>query len=375
MRVAFIDQIGDVAGGAQRSLEILLRSLPPDVEPHAILFGDGAYAASLRAREIPVTIVGLPDLVMSTARENPLRGAADVPRAIATVAQLLKQVRPDVVHTNTQKAHAIGQPASRLVGIPSVAHLRDIFGGTGRLVIRSILAACSRERIAISRAVADAFNLPLTHVIANPLDLSDYESLTSRAEARNVLGIPQDVTLISLVGRVNRWKGHDRFLRIAKSMQDRTNVHFAVVGAPVFRDAEYLEELRAYAASEGLSGRVHFIGWLDDVRVAYAASDLNVNCSDDEPFGRTIIEAAACGLPSVAFAGGGTGEALINGETGQLIEPGDEGAFAAAITAYIDDQELARSNSAAARRFAKKFAASIHAERVAAVLRRVAQGN
>jgi glycosyltransferase involved in cell wall biosynthesis len=156
-------------------------------------------------------------------------------------------------------------------------------------------------------------------------------------------------------------------------MRDRPNVHFAVVGAPVFRDADYLDELRSYAASEGLSERVHFVGWLDDARIAYAASDVNVNCSDDEPFGRTIIESAACGLPSIAFASGGTGEAMIDGETGRLIPPGDEAAFASAIAAYVDDPALAQSTSVAARRFAKTFNAPIHAERVAAVLRRAAE--
>ena len=80
----------------------------------------------------------------------------------------------------------------------------------------------------------------------------------------------------------------------------------------MFRDADYADELRAFSAAHGLDDRVHFVPWLDDVRLAYAASDVNVNCADDEPFGRTLIEAAACGVPSVAFAGGGTGEALVD---------------------------------------------------------------
>jgi hypothetical protein len=137
MRVAFVDQIGDVAGGAQHSLAILLRALPSDVEAHAVLFGDGVYAASLRESGIPVTVIAMPAAVMSTARENPLRGVADVPRAITAVIGALRRIRPDVVHTNTQKAHAVAQPASRFVGIPSVAHLRDILSGPGRLVIRT----------------------------------------------------------------------------------------------------------------------------------------------------------------------------------------------------------------------------------------------
>ena len=79
------------------------------------------------------------------------------------------------------------------------------------------------------------------------------------------------------------------------------DVRYAIVGAPMFRDADFVDELHAFVAREGLGDRVHFVPWLDDVRLAYAATDINVNCSDDEPFGRTIIEAAACGVPSIAL--------------------------------------------------------------------------
>jgi glycosyltransferase involved in cell wall biosynthesis len=373
MRVAFVDQQGDVPGGAEQSLAILLGALPPDIEPHVVLFGDGEYAASLRRRGLPVSIVAMPAAFLGTKRERPLTGLAAVPRAVAAVARTLAGVRADVVHTNTIKAHAVALPAARAAGTPCVAHLRDILGGRARFAIRTIVGACSRERIAISRAVATAFALPATQVIHNPLVLSEYERLPARDEARRALGLPAgDVTLVSIVGRINRWKGHDRLLRIAHAMRERPNVHFAIVGAPIFRDADYVDELHAYTAAAGLSDRVHFIAWLDDVRVAYAASDIIVNCSDDEPFGRTLIEAAACGVPSVAFASGGTADAIDDGVTGRLVAPADESAFAQAIGTFVDDRDLRERTAAAAVAFARTFDATLHGERVAEVLRRAA---
>jgi glycosyltransferase involved in cell wall biosynthesis len=309
---------------------------------------------------------------MSTTRENPLKGLVATPTAVAAVARALHNVRADVVHTNTIKAHTVALPAARIARTPCVAHLRDILNGRGRFAIRTILGACSRERIAISRAVGHAFNLPSTHVIYNPLVLSDYDELPRRADARRTLGVPVDVALVSIVGRINRWKGHDRLLRIAKALGQRTDIHFAIVGAPVFRDADYVDELRAFTANEGLGERVHYIPWLDDVRAVYAATDVNVNCSDDEPFGRSLIEGAACGIPSVAFSSGGTADALINGETGRLIAPGDEGGFADAILSYIDDAALSERTGIAARAFSRTFDAVEHGERVAAVLRQAA---
>jgi glycosyltransferase involved in cell wall biosynthesis len=369
MRVAFVDQSGDSMGGAQRSLAILLRALPRDISPHAVLFCDGAYAASLRSWAIPVTIVPMPNALMSTTRENPFRGLAAVPFAISAVARTLREVGADIIYTNTVKAHTIALPAARLIGTRAIVHLRDILHGTGRAVVRSLIAAGSGERIAISGAVRDAFALPGTHVIPNPLDLETYTGLPDRGAARAQIGIPPDVHLVSLIGRINRWKGHDRFLQIAK-MLDRTDTHYAIVGAPMFRDADFVDELHGFVQREGLSGRVHFVPWLEDVRVAYAATDINVNCSEDEPFGRTLIEAAACGVPSIAFASGGTSEALIDGEAGTLVPAGDNAAFAAALTAYLDAPgRLARAGEAA-RVFSRTFDAPTHAARVAEVLYR-----
>lgn len=371
MRVAFIDQQGDAAGGAERSLAILLGALPPDIEPHVVLFCDGAYADSLRAGNMPVTIVEMPDAFMRTTRERPVSGVAAVPLAIRAVARTLRAIGADVAYTNTIKAHAVALPAAKIVGIRSVVHLRDILHGAGRAAVRTVIAACSRERIAISHAVGAAFGLAETQVIPNPLQLESYDQLPTRYAARAQLGIPGHVRLVSLIGRINRWKGHDRFLRIAAAL-DRTDVHFAIVGAPLFRDADFVEELRAFAERADLTRRVHFVPWLDDVRVAYAATDVNANCSDDEPFGRTIIEAAACGVPSVAFAGGGTSEALVDGETGRLVPRADETTFGRALAAYLDDPASLMGAGARARVFARTFDAPTHAERVAAVLRRVA---
>jgi glycosyltransferase involved in cell wall biosynthesis len=372
MRVAFVDQAGDAAGGAQRSLAILLRALPAEVQPHAVLFGDGAWAASLRATGIPVTIVPLPAAFMSTTRERPGAGIAAVPGAITAIARVLRDVRADVVHTNTIKAHAVAAPAARLAGLRSVAHLRDILEGRGRMAIRTVLAACSSERIAISHAVDDAFALSATSVIPNPLVLDDYRDLPARADARRSLGLPEDVLLVSLIGRINRWKGHDRLLRAAAALRAIPNLHYAIVGAPLFRDADFVDELHAFANASGLADRIHFVPWLDDVRTAFAATDINVNCSDAEPFGRTIIEAAACGVPSIAFAGGGTADAIVDGVTGRLVPVGDETAFAAALERYAIDGDERAAAGARAREHAQTFAAPTHAARVVDVLRRVA---
>lgn len=370
MRVAFVNQSGDQLGGAEQSLALLLASLPESVHPRAILFNDGAFAERLRQLQIEPHIVHLPDALVETKRESFVgRGMVGVPGAVAALARAIAAIAPDVVYTNSVKAHLLATPAARLARVPAIAHLRDILEGPARTLLRTVLGGCTNRRIAISGAVRDTYALSKTAVIPNPLDLASYAQLPSREQARERLGLPKDGPLVTIIGRVNRWKGHDRFIRIAAALREREDLHFAIVGAPIFRDADFMDELRTQVHGSGIEERVHFIPWLDDPRVGYAASDVVANCSDNEPFGRTMIEAAACGVPSVCFDSGGTREAVQDGETGYVVPARDERRFADALRLLVENAPLRMQFAHAARSFAQHFDAATHARRVVDVLR------
>jgi|SRR5581483_11462205 len=373
IRVAFVDQSGDQIGGAEHSLALLLGALPADVEAEAIVFGDGAFAQRLRDLGIRPRVIALSESLATTKRERMgTRGIFEAPASVLALRREIAALHPDLVYTNTVKAHLLAAPAARLARVQCVAHLRDILEGSARTLIRSVLATCTRQRIAISGAVRDAFALGKTDVIPNPLDLSSYATLPTRADARRALNLPADGKLVSIIGRINRWKGHDRFVRIAGALRDCNDVHFAIVGAPIFRDADFLDDLHAQVQELGLQERVSFVPWLEDPRLAYAASDVLCNTSDNEPFGRTLIEAAACSVPAVCFNSGGTAEAVIDGETGFLVSAGDEAQFTAALRRLLKEPDLLERMSTAAREASQRFDARIHAERVANVLRRTA---
>lgn len=170
------------------------------------------------------------------------------------------------------------------------------------------------------------------------------------------------------MGRINRWKGHDRFLRIAKKLLERRPARFAIVGEARNRDADFLPELRELSKSLGIDEYVRFISWREDPREAYAATDVLCNCSEREPFGRTMIEAAACGVPSVAFDDGGAPDIIVDGETGFLIPAGDEDGFTAAVEKLLDPT-LRERMAIAAKARANQFDSTNHALQVANVLR------
>jgi glycosyltransferase involved in cell wall biosynthesis len=256
--------------------------------------------------------------------------------------------------------------------VPSVVHHRDILSGRARIAFLAVMATCSSARIATSANVARWYPLPRTTVIDNPVELAHYRDLPERSEARTRLGIDGDEPVAAIVGRINRWKGIDRFLRALARVNERATLRGLIVGAPHFRDADQLDELYALRAQLGLDGLVSFVDWVDDVRTVYAAIDINVNTSDREPFGRTIIEAAASGVPSVCFDDSGVSETMVDGVTGRVVRAHDEEALADALLAYAVDRELRETSGAAARVWSERFDAESHARRVAEILRSVA---
>jgi glycosyltransferase involved in cell wall biosynthesis len=280
----------------------------------------------------------------------------------------LRELEIDIVYTKSVKAHFLAGIAAKSLGLPAVSHLRDILTGNARLLLRSIVLATTVHRVAISRAVARAYAMPDTTIILNPIDLSEYEDIASREVARARLNLPQDVPIVGVIGRINRWKRQDLFLHVARLVADKTPAHFAIVGAAVFRDASFVEELKTLALKLGIADRVHFIPWLADPRDAFASLDIHANTSEREPFGRTIIEAAAIGVPTISFDDGGAEDAVSPSLAHDIVRSGDTEAFAAAILRYLDDPELLAQAGREAIAFSRTFDASKHAQSVCALL-------
>ncbi len=373
VRVAFVDQVGGAAGGAEETLATFIGVARHELQTHAILFEDGAFAQRLRDLGTIVDVLTVPQAVSASTRERMrLAGALQLPRIAVEAAAIMRRRAIDVAYTNSMKAHFIGAMAARLAGVPCVMHFHDIINGAGLTALRVAATLGSQERIACSQMVSRTIGMPDTNVIYGPVELAHYATLPDRDAARARLGLPAGVPIVALVGRINRWKGHDRFLRIAAQVTLQTDAHFAIVGAPIFRDADFVAELHAMTRTLGLTDRVTFVPWLDDVRDIYAASDVNVNCSTREPFGRAVVEASACGLPTVCFNDSGAAETIENGINGITIRAGDEAAFAAAIVELLTSPSARDRMSGAARAATRRFDAVHIADQMSAVIRRVA---
>lgn len=167
----------------------------------------------------------------------------------------------------------------------------------------------------------------------------DTERLTPGAEQgdiRNELGLPRDAFLVLSVGELNRNKNQQTILRAMARLND-TSIHYVLCGRGDRREA--LEEL---AGELGVRGRVHFLGYRNDVVDICSQSDVFVMPSYREGLPVASLEAMYCGLPLVTSRIRGLVDVMEDGESGYLCDPDDDKAFAEGIARLKSDPELQR---------------------------------
>jgi glycosyltransferase involved in cell wall biosynthesis len=376
MRLAVINHVGDMAAGAEHALVEYVRRLPAEVTPLFFLFEDGQFAQMLRDQFGEVTIVPMSHRISQVER-NKLSFAA-VPDAFGHAMRLtnaLRAVAPDVVLTNSMKAHIIGSLSARLLGLPCINYVHDFVTGGARTLLALVSGLCARERITCSKAVAASLGLPRTTAVYSAVDTSAYRELPDRNTAKSALGLPvDDLPVVGLVGRIARWKGQDRFIRIAADVLQTVDAHFVIVGSPIFGcDPAYVPELTATIAALKVSDRIHFVPWQSDMRSVYATVDVAANCSEREPFGRTMLEALASGVPIVCFDDAGVAEILAGRRCGTVVPAGNECAFADGVRLYLTDADLRADAQATARSVAEPFDVTVAWQPFAEVIARVSE--
>jgi len=186
----------------------------------------------------------------------------------------------------------------------------------------------------------------------------------ARATTRARFGIPRDVPLVLGVSRLVPRKGFDVVIDAVARLD---GVHVAIGGAG--RDRGRLER-----RAQKLGDRCHFLGRVAqaDLPAVYASADaFAMVCRDRwggleaEGFGIVFLEAAACGVPVIAGRSGGSPEAVVDGETGFVVEPRDVNAVRDGLARILGDEQLRTAFGAAARHRAKtRFAYDVLARRL-----------
>ena len=154
---------------------------------------------------------------------------------------------------------------------------------------------------------------------------------------RKEWGVEESHVLITMVGYLEEIKGHSYILQALPDILRRhSNVRVAFVG-----DGHLRKSLESHVLGSNLSKHVIFTGWQQDVPRILNASDILVLPSLSEGMPFVVLEAMAAGLPVVATRVGGIPEAVVDGETGVLVEPRSASALYKAIVYLIDHTDYA----------------------------------
>jgi glycosyltransferase involved in cell wall biosynthesis len=279
-------------------------------------------------------------------------------RDLLTIAKLLREVRPKLIHVHGYKAAAAVRLASFATGIPVVAtvHSEQASVPELRTLIRieTLVFRTMRRLIAVSEGVARdlvvrGIRAQRTIVIHNGIE-----------DPRIVL--PESVD-----GHRAHSAGDPRVVVVGRLVEPK-NVHVAIealallsvrgqrLTLEVIGEGPERERLEALAAARGVGGQVEFTGFVEDVprRLQSARCFLMPSRSEGIPI--AILEAMGVGLPIIASRVGGIPEILEDGRDAVLVRPDDAEALAEAIDRVCNDPQLADRMSEAARtRFRRDF--------------------
>ena len=164
-------------------------------------------------------------------------------------------------------------------------------------------------------------------VIPNGFDLDLFKpDLEGGASIRQELGIPEDTMLIGLAGRFDPQKDHHNFIKAAALLpKEILNVQFLLCGDDITWGNR---ELAQWIDEAGLHRCFHLLGRRNDISRIMTALDIASSSSYGEGFPNVVGEAMACGTPCVVTDVGDS--ALIVGDTGIVVPPGDPDALALA---------------------------------------------
>ena len=319
-------------GGAQTAVALLLPGLADRFDVTLAARGTGPLRDAAEAAGVRYVELG------HVRRQiHPWHDAL----ALVELVRLCRRLRPDIVHAHSSKAGVLGRLAAWLARVPVrvfTVHgwsFAAYDGSSGRLyrwierLMRPLTTAvvCVAEATLRQGVMARACDPARSLVIHNAVDVASFAEPAASTGPRRIVAI----------GRFAYPKDFATLLQALELVQGDWSA--VLVG-----DGPGLAEV-----AERHDPRIELLGPRTDVTDVLARSDVFVLSSRSEGFPVSILEAMAACLPVVATAVGGVGEAVVGGETGFLVPPGDPQALAAALERLVADRELRLRLGAAGR--------------------------
>ena len=310
-------------GGVERGTVELSRELVKHGHQSTVISAGGTLAPQIKQD-------GGCHITLDVCSKNPLTA----PRRIHVLRSQLHALRPNILHTRSRVPAWLTWFANKKLHIPfvttvhgfnSVSKYSEIMVKGDRVIYGST---------SIKDYILKSYNVDksILRYVPRGIDMGYFDP--AKADKTFIQDFKkkyqlEDKRIITIVGRITEWKGHDCFIRaLAEVQKNHPDVIGVVAGGVWHGKEDYLNELNQLAKEVG--SEIRFTGSQSQIREIYALSDLVVSAASTKPetFGRTAAEALAMNTPVIASAHGGSLDILLDSENGFFFPPNDHKALA-----------------------------------------------
>jgi len=291
------------------------------------------------------------------------------PIILLKLIRLLKMSHYDIIHTHTTKAGILGRIASRITGVPVIIH--GLHGSTFQafnsgllnwllFLFERLTGRFTDAYISVSKVLSEKYiekgigKKENYYTVYSGMKLDKFYDVREKIDCRKKqreLGINSKHFVIGNVARLETRKGHkfllDAFKKVIMERKD-CSLKLLIIG-----EGDKRENLENYVKELNLKENVIFTGYREDIEELMALMDIFVLTSLREGLPRVLVQAAAVGIPLVAFNVDGVSEIVKDNYNGFLVRVRDVEQLANRIIKYIDNKELVLLHSQKGREFIK----------------------
>jgi glycosyltransferase involved in cell wall biosynthesis len=305
--------------------------------------------------------------------------------ALNHLTRLLREQKPDVVHTHSGKAGILGRMAAARAEVPVIIHhihgpsfgpFQGALANTIFTAAERYAARCTTHFLCSAGAMTQLYlaagiGRPENHTrVFSGFKLEPFLRATNDLQLRAQLRIPRDAFVIGKIARFFPLKGHDDLLKaFAKILPECPHAHLLLVGDGILRP-----QMEREVRERGWAEKVTFTGLVspEEVPRYVGLMDCLAHLSTREALSRALPQALAAGKPVVAYDFDGANEICHDGTTGFIVKQGHENVAAERLLLLARDPQLRAQFGAAGQQYVREnFAVSDMVENIYALYQRL----
>lgn len=344
--ILFIHQSADLYGSDKTLLLLLSHIDRAKFNPVVIIPLDGPLKEELEKIDVEVHITPVLKLYRNIVTpKNSLKFFTEYKRALRFLDMLHKKHRFEIIYSNTL-AVSLGMFYARKRKIKHIWHVHEII--VHPKIVATLFPKLLKRYadVVVSNSETTQQNLIEREPLIKGKSIVIHNGIEPKNEITNTVskadfGFHNDDLIITLIGRINRLKGHKLLLNsFIKNFSQQKNIKLLFVGSPVFGQENYLHEVEEIIKTNNLTETVKILPFTKNLDSIWQATDIAVMPSTEaESFGLVAVEAMLAKKPVIGSNHGGLTEIIVHNDTGLLVKPNCETELAAAIQQLIDSPE------------------------------------